>query len=223
MLRCLADLVPEAFGEIKLQGHFASSLSAPTYRARVFYCPQRPAVLPGSPRDFFEQVSNFAANRNLDPLPEIIPAASQQTQIDVENEASAALDFSTSGQGWTMTDATVSLQHQDPTATTDTESIYSRDGGGGATTPNSSKSPIVPDGPSLRRVISKSFSRAPTIPSDPIFLTSSEWGLPSSVWDREWSQISGGEAQRVALAIAIALVGGRRKGEGVLLLDGESI
>lgn len=31
------------------------------------------------------------------------------------------------------------------------------------------------------------------------------WGVDSSVWDRAWSSLSGGEAQRVALALAVGL------------------
>lgn len=41
------------------------------------------------------------------------------------------------------------------------------------------------------------------------------WGVPESAWDRPWSTLSGGETQRVALALAVGL----SKAE-VLLLDG---
>lgn len=43
------------------------------------------------------------------------------------------------------------------------------------------------------------------------------WGLPNDVWDRAWSTLSGGEAQRVSLAIGIGIPGAE-----IVLLDGES-
>jgi ABC-type iron transport system FetAB ATPase subunit len=51
---------------------------------------------------------------------------------------------------------------------------------------------------------------------DPIEV-SSEWGIEKVMWTREWGTLSGGEAQRIALAVAIG-VGGAE----VVLLDGES-
>ncbi|QRV85752.1 ABC transporter [Ceratobasidium sp. AG-Ba] len=50
-------------------------------------------------------------------------------------------------------------------------------------------------------------------PHDP-FALAKQWGLEEAVWDRDWSNLSGGEAQRVLLAIAAGL-----KGTEVLLLD----
>jgi len=44
-----------------------------------------------------------------------------------------------------------------------------------------------------------------------------EWGIERTMWAREWSTLSGGEGQRIALAIAIGLGGAE-----VVLLDGES-
>ena len=43
------------------------------------------------------------------------------------------------------------------------------------------------------------------------------WGLDDYLWDRPWNQVSGGEAQRIALAIGF----GWNSAE-VLLLDGAS-
>ncbi|WWD22462.1 hypothetical protein CI109_106955 [Kwoniella shandongensis] len=41
-----------------------------------------------------------------------------------------------------------------------------------------------------------------------------EWGIEKVLWTREWSTLSGGEAQRIALAIAVGIGGAE-----VLLLD----
>jgi ABC-type multidrug transport system ATPase subunit len=49
-------------------------------------------------------------------------------------------------------------------------------------------------------------------PDDPVSL-GEDWGLPPRIWHEEWSQCSGGEAQRAMLAIAIALK------PDILLLD----
>lgn len=49
-------------------------------------------------------------------------------------------------------------------------------------------------------------------PDDPVSL-SEDWGLPPRIWHEEWSQASGGEAQRAMLAIAISLK------PDILLLD----
>ena len=50
---------------------------------------------------------------------------------------------------------------------------------------------------------------------DPIELASS-WGIDKILWKREWGALSGGEGQRIALAIAVGL-----GGADVILLDGE--
>ncbi len=46
----------------------------------------------------------------------------------------------------------------------------------------------------------------------------SAWGIEESLWDREWTTLSGGESQRMALATAVGL-----NTAEVLLLDGRSI
>jgi len=56
-------------------------------------------------------------------------------------------------------------------------------------------------------------SKAPSIAHETIELAES-WGIDEELWDRTWSNLSGGEMQRVALAIAV----GMRSAE-ILLLD----
>ena len=51
---------------------------------------------------------------------------------------------------------------------------------------------------------------------DPVELAA-EWGIDRTYWQREWSTLSGGEGQRMALAIAIGIGGAE-----IVLLDGES-
>ena len=45
-----------------------------------------------------------------------------------------------------------------------------------------------------------------------------EWGIEEELWDRTWSNLSGGESQRIALATALGM-----KSAEVLLLDGSWI
>src|ERR1700735_1576506 len=90
----------------------------PEYRTRVLYVPQRPALLPGSPRDFLETIHRFKSRQNIDD-----PA---RTKVDpVESAASIA----------------------------------------------------------------------------------ENWGIETELWDRSWASLSGGEAQRLALVIAVAIKG----------------
>ena len=43
-----------------------------------------------------------------------------------------------------------------------------------------------------------------------------KWGIEPYLWDREWAELSGGEAQRLGLAVGLGLGGAE-----VVLLDGE--
>jgi alpha-D-ribose 1-methylphosphonate 5-triphosphate synthase subunit PhnL len=44
------------------------------------------------------------------------------------------------------------------------------------------------------------------------------WGIEKVLWDRAWADLSGGEAQRINLAIAVGLDVAE-----ILLLDGTSL
>ena len=96
----------------------------PKYRTRVLYIPQRPSLLPGTPRAFLETVQGFGSRQR-------------------------------SGDKGTAHDNSIDIAHS--------------------------------------------------------------WGVPSDVWDRAWSTLSGGEAQRISLAIGIGIPGAE-----IVLLDGES-
>jgi len=91
----------------------------PNYRTKVAYVPQRPALLPGTPRDFLTTLSSFKARKG--------------------------------------------------------------------------------DGEHI------------TAPID----VAQTWGIEPQLWDREWGQLSGGETQRIALAIGVGL-----NDAEILLLDG---
>lgn len=122
-------------GEVLLHGKPPSKYSIPTYRTRVLYVPQRPSLLPATPRHFLSTIDSFrsrAAQKEK---------ATSQHYVD---------DYQTQ------------------------------------------------------------------LGSDPrdSFQIGKEWGLEEGVWDREWATLSGGEAQRVLMAIAVGL-----RGTEVLLLD----
>lgn len=106
------------------------AIGIPKFRTRVLYVPQRPSILPGTPRDFIDTILSFSS-RN--------PKHSKQQSVHTE-------DFNPR-----------------------TEPIH----------------------------------------------VASQWGVDEELWDRTWSSLSGGEAQRIALAVAVGL-----QSADVLLLDG---
>jgi ABC-type lipoprotein export system ATPase subunit len=71
---------------------------------------------------------------------------------------------------------------------------------------------------SRRSSISKQSASASSKPltEERPFTLAREWGIDPALWDREWATLSGGEGQRIALAIAAGLTGAE-----VILLDGE--
>lgn len=103
----------------------------PTFRTRILYVPQRPSLLPGTPRDFLETISNFGSR-------------------------------------------------------------------------------------SQKGMFGKSKDKT-HIPSDferPLEIAHG-WGIDDELWDRNWGNLSGGESQRIALAVALGLGNAE-----ILLLDG---
>ncbi|KAG2134426.1 P-loop containing nucleoside triphosphate hydrolase protein [Suillus bovinus] len=118
LLKCIAHLNVYD-GEILYKGRTAKAHGVSAFRTRVFYVPQRPALLPGTPRDFMATVTSFQSRKSTS-----------------ESDLANAMDISKG------------------------------------------------------------------------------WGVDHELWDRNWTSLSGGEAQRIALAAAMGL-----NTAEVLLLD----
>ncbi|KDQ60811.1 hypothetical protein JAAARDRAFT_204615 [Jaapia argillacea MUCL 33604] len=131
LLKCIAHLNVYR-GEIFYRGKAAKSYGIPAYRTHVLYVPQRPSLLPGTPRDFLASVAKFGSRRSK----------SKDQRAAKKGENSSDFDIS--------------------------ECVD----------------------------VGKS------------------WGVEEELWDRNWANLSGGEAQRVVLAIAVGLDAAE-----VLLLD----
>ena len=132
LTQALAVRPPKAYGTLAIpkrrkKPHKRPDLGVPTYRTYVQYIPQRPSLLPGTPRDLIETLSTFHAR--------LTPERS-------------------SSEGHSQFNSAVALAEQ--------------------------------------------------------------WGIAKELWDRPWSLVSVGEAQRLSLAIAY----GFNRAE-VLMLDGE--
>ncbi|CDO72904.1 hypothetical protein BN946_scf185002.g89 [Trametes cinnabarina] len=61
---------------------------------------------------------------------------------------------------------------------------------------------------SVARNLSESFGLGPSEPvmdTHEAFGVAESWGIQPELWDRSWANLSGGEAQRIVLAIAVGL------------------
>ncbi|KAG7092468.1 hypothetical protein E1B28_008820 [Marasmius oreades] len=65
LLKCIAHLNLYE-GEALLHGKTPRSYGVPSYRIKVAYIPQRPSILPGTPRDFLTTAKAFKARRKSD-------------------------------------------------------------------------------------------------------------------------------------------------------------
>ena len=119
-------LVDEEYTEYNL------SAGVPLYRTRVLYVPQRPSLLPGTPRDFLTRICSFQGRR--------------ANYAGYKHGGLPAPD----------------IQH----------------------------------------------------PID----TARGWGISEELWDRDWAALSGGESQRVVIAVALGLDTAE-----IILLDGASL
>ncbi|KAI8974729.1 ATP-binding cassette transporter [Pilobolus umbonatus] len=63
LLKCISELIPYTHGHSRLYDKEVSAYSVPVWRSRVMYVPQRPAILPGTPEDFFQLVKSYASHK----------------------------------------------------------------------------------------------------------------------------------------------------------------
>lgn len=118
-------LLPEQLSRHILTRNPCHLSGVPTYRTHIQYVPQRPSLLPKTPRDFLDTLNTFRSRRKVD------KAAGLEDYHNVWDVARS-------------------------------------------------------------------------------------WGIDDELWDRAWNTLSGGESQRIALAIAFGL-----NTAEVLLLDGK--
>jgi len=64
LLKCIAQLVLHE-GETRYRGSTPQAFGIPSYRTRVMYVPQRPALLPGSPSDFVKAIMDLHSHKDL--------------------------------------------------------------------------------------------------------------------------------------------------------------
>ncbi|KAI0362349.1 P-loop containing nucleoside triphosphate hydrolase protein [Trametes cingulata] len=129
LLKCISHLNTYD-GEVLYRGQTPQSYGIPKFRTQVLYVPQRPSLLPGSPRDFLKAVSTFSVHK----------------QSSAKTKAASTLA----------------------------------------------------EGLGLRPIESD-------ISGHEAFEVAESWGIQKELWDRSWANLSGGEAQRIVLAIAVGL------------------
>ncbi|KAF8590595.1 P-loop containing nucleoside triphosphate hydrolase protein [Ramaria rubella] len=144
LLKCISHLNLYQ-GEVLLHGRYVLLIRIPRYRTLVLYVPQRPSLLPATPRDFVTLVSTYSSRLS--------------TKSNIKTSLLRSVSLS---------------------------SIYSF--------ANANKVKLE----AIREPMS----------------IAEEWGIEQELWDRPWSSLSGGETQRIALAVAVGISGAE-----VLLLD----
>ncbi|RPD66337.1 P-loop containing nucleoside triphosphate hydrolase protein [Lentinus tigrinus ALCF2SS1-7] len=136
LLKCIAHLNIYK-GEVLYRGQKPQHYGIPTFRTRVMYVPQRPSMLPGTPRDFLTTIYTFGVHK------------SRSASSKAASAVSGALG-----------------------------------------------------------------SSEPNVSGHEAFAVAESWGIEPELWDRGWANLSGGEAQRIVLAIAVGIGSAE-----VLLLD----
>ncbi|KAK4705822.1 hypothetical protein P7C70_g375, partial [Phenoliferia sp. Uapishka_3] len=63
LLKCLAHLLVYPQGTLSLSGQSPSTLGVPVWRSKVLYLPQRPALLPGTPAEFWDTLRAFKSRQ----------------------------------------------------------------------------------------------------------------------------------------------------------------
>ncbi|KII88496.1 hypothetical protein PLICRDRAFT_176078 [Plicaturopsis crispa FD-325 SS-3] len=114
LLKCLAHLGVYK-GEVLYRGRTPSSYSVPSFRTHVLYVPQRPSLLPGTPRNFLTTILSFRSHKTN------------------KNAKVVKID-----------------------------------------------------------------------PRHPIDVAEA-WGIEERLWDRDWANLSGGESQRIAIAVGVGI------------------
>jgi len=85
LLKCLAHLNVYA-GEVKFRGKTPKEYGIPTFRTHILYVPQRPSMLPGTPRDFMQRISSFAALKSRVQVDSGSPISNEARAINIAEQ-----------------------------------------------------------------------------------------------------------------------------------------